>query len=238
MTKTIFIFGLLLLFISCNSSPEACQSSPDADPESLANEENVPAPAACPEPEAPVENPPIEVEPGEPDEGVPFEASLFQANVNLTDFDSADEAKLMKAIAIIKKVIRLAKFKEQVINFTYNGERAFVDNEGFTNEEIYQKLLDGSEELRPEVDHEMDLDLELYYSSSSTVGYTYPSGLRIWMNTKFFDDYTPSQVARNVFHEWTHKLGFSHSSSYSVRRKSSVPYALGSLMEELGKQYE
>ena len=84
----------------------------------------------------------------------------------------------------------------------------------------------------------MDLDLELYYSIRSTVGYTYADGLRIWMNTKFFDSYSPAEVAGNVFHEWTHKLGFTHASNYSLSRDSSVPYALGYLVEELGKQYE
>jgi hypothetical protein len=84
----------------------------------------------------------------------------------------------------------------------------------------------------------MDLELELYYSSRNTVGYTYPSGLKIWMNTKYFDVYTPAEVAGNVFHEWTHKLGFGHDSRYSVSRNSSVPYALGYIMEELGKKFE
>ncbi|MBA2403573.1 MAG: hypothetical protein H0V66_02280, partial [Bdellovibrionales bacterium] len=146
--------------------------------------------------------------------------------------------KVEKAIAIIKKVIASEEFKNKVINFTYGGKKTYVDNDGFSNEEIYQKLLDGSESLRPGNDHTMDLDLELYYSSKNTVGYTYPSGLRIWMNTKYFDAYTPSEVAGNVFHEWTHKLGFGHASSYSVSRDSSVPYALGYLIEELGKKYE
>lgn len=114
----------------------------------------------------------------------------------------------------------------------------FVDNLGYTNEEIYKILLEASEKLNPGIDHKMDLDLELYYSYKNTVGYTYPNVMRIWMNTKFFNVYTPSEVAGNVFHEWTHKLGFVHDAQYSVSRDASVPYALGYLIRDLGKQYE
>ena len=31
------------------------------------------------------------------------------------------------------------------------------------------------------------------------------------MNTKFMNSYTSNQVARNMMHEWLHKLGFKHA---------------------------
>lgn len=237
MTKTIFIVGLLLLLVSCNAKNDECQGPSKASDPTALSEDAEPNTANCPNPESPIEEP-VEDQPEDIDEDVPFEASQFGADVDLTKFDPTDEAKLLKAVSIIKKIIRSKEFKERVLNFTYNGKKEFLNNEGLSNAEIYQKLLDGDEELKPEIDHEMDLELELYYSNNNTVGYTYPNVLQIWMNTKYFDAYTPSEVAGNVFHEWTHKLGFSHASSYSVARKSSVPYALGYLMEELGKQYE
>jgi hypothetical protein len=172
------------------------------------------------------------------DNKVPYEAFLFDADINFRNFKKDDELKVEKAVAIIKKVVRSQEFKNRVINFQYKGKKAFIDNDGLSNAEIYQKLLNGAETLRPVIDHKMDLDLELYYSRKSTVGYTYPSGLRIWMNRKFFNHYTPAEVAGNLFHEWTHKLGFTHAARHSVSRDSSVPYALGYLIEELGKKYE
>jgi hypothetical protein len=81
-----------------------------------------------------------------------------------------------KAIEIIKKV-----------------KKHFLDNNGLTNEQIYLKLIQGAEKLIPEDDNEMDLELELYYSSNKTVGYTYPNKVRVWMNTKYFTPYTPTQ---------------------------------------------
>lgn len=176
--------------------------------------------------------------PTDPSSDVPNEALIFDATVQFTNFEKEDEEKVYKAIEVIKKIVASKEFKDKVLNFTYDGKKQFVDNDGLTNEQVYQKLLNGAEILKPEIDHQMDLDLQLYYSWRSTVGYTYPDGLRIWMNTKFFYPYTVSEVAGNVFHEWTHKLGFEHDSSYSVSRDSSVPYALGYMIEELGPKYE
>lgn len=235
MTKTIFIVGLLFLLVSCNSQ-DGCSSSTTTKQK----EEGSTTPSKeCPAPEDPTTTPAEPEDPTvEPGPDVPQEAVLFDADVSLNEFDAKDEIKVNKAITIIRSVIRTSEFRNRVLNFTYGGKKTFVDNDGLTNEQIYQKLLDGSETLKPGIDNQMDLELELYYSSRSTVGYTYANVLRIWMNTKYFDAYTPAEVAGNVFHEWTHKLGFDHASSYSVSRDSSVPYALGYLIEELGKKFE
>lgn len=221
---------LFLLFTSCQDTECKTQVSSIQKAEASAG-------SACPTPEPePVPEPEPQPDPevGE----VPHEALIFDANFSLTNFEREDEEKLEKAIAIIQKVIGSVEFKSKVLNFTYQGKRQFVDNKGLTNAQIYQILLDGKEDLKPEVDNEMDLELELYYSWKNTVGYTTPGAMKIYLNTKYFDPFTPTQVAGNVFHEWTHKLGFDHASSYSVDRDSSVPYAIGYLIEELGKKYE
>jgi hypothetical protein len=83
----------------------------------------------------------------------------------------------------------------------------------------------------------MDVELELYQNTSNTIGYTYPHTSRIWMNSKYFNKYTPVQVADNLFHEWLHKLGFDHAIKYTLRRNYSVPYAIGYLMEELAHKH-
>lgn len=223
MGKILTLLTLMLTLVSCNNTPEQCDST---------NTKELTGTAACtPESTPPAEDnaPPI-VDVGD----VPSEGQLFNANVTLTNFNPAQEEKVLAAIDFIKKIIKTKEFKERIYNFTYNGKKQFVDNKGLSNERIYQILLDGAETLIPEVDNEMDLDLELYTSNfTSTVGYTYPNVIRIWMNTKYFNNYTVAQVAGNVFHEWSHKLGFEHASSYSKSRDSSVPYAIGYLMVEL-----
>jgi len=224
MKKIILFCSTLLFLVSCEK-PTECGDETIAAASTV---ENCPVPDELPDDNTDVDE----------SEDLPSEAYLFDATVNFTNFESVDQDKVFSAIEIIKKVIGSKEFRSRVLNFTYEGEKKFVDNNGFTNEQIYQILLSGKEELLPVVDNQMDLELELYYSWRSTVGYTYPDTLKIWMNTKFFDSYTPAEVAGNIFHEWTHKLGFSHASSYSVSRDSSVPYAIGYLIEELGKQYE
>lgn len=227
MAKSLLLMSLFVFFISCNNNPE-CES------QKLVSEEE--APAACPLPEPEPEPTPVP----DPDDGeeVPHEALIFDANLELYEFEKLDEDKVYKAIEIIKKVVASKEFRNRVLDYTYDGKKQFLDNRGLSNAEIYQILLEGKEDLRAEVDYEMDLELQLYYSWTSTVGYTTPGELRIYMNTKFFDSYTPAEVAGNVFHEWTHKLGFTHASSYSVSRDSSVPYAIGYLIRDLGRQYE
>lgn len=232
--KSFLFLALCLLLISCNPAQDCKESST----KEMKQESGVTGDGCTsPDPEQPEPTPdpdPLPVPEGE----VPQEAFNFDASIKFVNFEVEQEEKVNKAIEIIKKVISSEEFRVKVINFTYDGKRQFLDNKGLTNEQIYLKLIQGAEKLVPEDDNEMDLELELYYSSKNTVGYTYPNTVRVWMNTKYFTPYTPTQVAGNVFHEWTHKLGFEHASSYSVARDSSVPYAIGYLIRDLGKKYE
>ncbi len=167
---------------------------------------------------------------------VPTAALTFDTNVLVTNASDSQTAKLRAAEQIIKDIVATEEFRSAVLNHTYNGVKKFVDNEGLTNLEIYNKILEGAEELSPDKNNSMDLQVQLYYNRwTSTVGYTTPSSTRIYMNTKFFNYYTPAEVSRNMIHEWLHKVGFSHASSYSTSRDYSVPYAIGSIMERLAK---
>ena len=161
----------------------------------------------------------------------------FDAQIHLVNFPQEQEAKIHKAVELIKKVVASDEFKERILNHKFDGEKTFVDNKGFTNEQIYQIILDGSETLIPEKNGRMDVEVELYQQSTNTIGYTYPNTSRIWVNTKYFDKYTPVQVADNLFHEWLHKLGFDHDVKYSKSRNYSVPYAIGYLVEELAHKH-
>lgn len=154
-------------------------------------------------------------------------------NSTLEDFSLEQENKMKDALKRLKVVINSAEFKNKVINHSYNGDKTFIDNNGLTNEEIYQKIMAASETLSPEEDHEIDIDITLYFANNSTVGYTYPNVNKIWVNRKFFSTYSLAKVAGNVAHEWTHKLGFDHDFQRTERRNFSVPYAVGSIIQEL-----
>lgn len=168
---------------------------------------------------------------------LPNAAYTFDHNVSFYKTTVSQENKFLNALDIIKKVVASEKFRTKVLGHTYNGSKTFVDNGGYTNAQIYQKILDGSETLQKIVDNEMDLEVEVYYAATSTVGYTYANSKRIWVNTKFFNSYDAAGVAHNLFHEWLHKLGFAHSSSYNSARPYSVPYAIGDIVGDLGREF-
>jgi hypothetical protein len=164
---------------------------------------------------------------------VPTQALTFDTNVTIENATSDMEAKIRTAEELIKRVIATEQFRTRVIGYTYNGVRKYVDNDGFTNEQIYQKILDGAETLNKITDNQMDLQIEMYYAATSTVGYTYSSSPKIYANTKFYNGYSPATITGNMTHEWLHKLGFGHASSYSISRDSSVPYAIGFIMRDI-----
>lgn len=157
----------------------------------------------------------------------------LEINISLTNFSEQQEEKMNEALKRLKLVINSVEFKERVLNHTYNGEKTFVDNEGMTNEEIYEKIMQADEVLLPEIDQEMDLDITMYYKYSSTVGYTYPNTTRIWVNSRFFNGFSFGQVAANAAHEWTHKLGYGHAFYNTPSRPYTVPYGVGGIISDL-----
>lgn len=168
---------------------------------------------------------------------VPALALSFETNITKVGFTAAQEAKYNEAIEIVKQVVATEEFRTRVLNYTYNGIKKFVDNNGKTNAQIYQSILDAAESLQTSKNNRMDLEVELYYSNNSVVGYTYPNSKRIWVNTKFFNQYAANSVAANLFHEWLHKLGYGHASSATPSRPYSVPYAIGYIIGDIGKDF-
>ena len=166
---------------------------------------------------------------------VPPQAPTFQTNVAVFNATDAMTLKLQDAQAHIRKVISTDEFRDRVINHSYNGVRTYVDNGGFTNEEIYQKILDGAERLNKINNNALDIEVEMYYEDTSTVGYTFGSSPRIYANTKFYNSYSAQTITGNLTHEWLHKLGFTHASTYSTSRDYSVPYAVGKIMREIAQ---
>lgn len=168
---------------------------------------------------------------------VPTLALTFDTNVTTVGMSSSQEAKIQKAEYKIRKVIASEEFRSRILNHTYGGVKKFVDNNGLTNLQIYNKILNGAEKLKPTANNAMDMGIKIYYQNSNTVGWTSTGSTYINMNTKYLNSYTSTQVTRNMMHEWLHKLGFSHAVNYSTSRNYSVPYGIGRIMEELAIKY-
>lgn len=167
---------------------------------------------------------------------VPSAALNFEVDLKLQNFNAQQEDKILEAADLIKKVVASEEFKNRILNHKYNGKKGFVDSGGLSNAEVYKKILEGSEKLTPGKNNTMDLDLETYHENSVVVGYTKPSVVRIWMNTKFLNANRAADVTTNMMHEWLHKLGFKHTPNKTPTRKYSVPYAVGYLVRELARK--
>jgi hypothetical protein len=224
MKKLMAIFLMMsLLSVSCNKSDGGSSSNEDSKGAPIVGDTNTDSDSDNDTPPAGSTLSPL--------------AYSFDTNITQVAFNASQEEKYNEAIEIVKMVVATEAFRDQVLNFTYAGSKAFIDNKGRTNAEIYQTILDAAETLQPAKNNTIDLEVEMYYAANSVVGYTNSGTKRIWVNTKFFDSYKANSVAGNLFHEWLHKLGYGHSSSATASRPYSVPYGIGYIMANLGKNF-
>lgn len=142
-------------------------------------------------------------------------------------FTQAEIEKHEVSCKMLESVVNTHEFMQRMLALK------LTNTKGLANHEIYLMIRAGAEVLQPEVDHEIDVHVVIYHASNKTVGYTKPSTIKTWVNRKFFAGYEYAEVACNIFHEWLHKLGFDH---VSAREHTSVPYALGYLVEAMIKE--
>lgn len=157
----------------------------------------------------------------------------FKVNIKHLNYTVQQEKKLLESASLLEKIFNSLEYKNEVINFTYKNEKKFHENLGKTNLEIYEHLMLGSEILMPVIDREMDLTVKMYYSFRSTVGYTYPNIMTVYTNRRFHNGFTPCQIASNLAHEWTHKMGYGHSKRWNYDRDFTVPYGHNKIIEKL-----
>lgn len=195
-------------------------------------------------PPPPTEEPPPDVPPPDPPPEEPDPVWVTNVDFFGTEATNSRKQKYNIALEMIERTMNQGgndddnEFRADVLAYDspYTTGR-FVAASGSgpinkTNAEIWQHNWDGNE-TRPNasaVDNEADVEIEFYYANNSTIGYTYATSRRVWVNTKFFDGYKPSSVASNFFHEWNHKLGYGHESGSSNYRPYTVPYGMGYLM--------
>lgn len=160
---------------------------------------------------------------------------LSVKGMKIEGFGEKSMDKLEKAFAALEQAVNSEEFKDRVINFKNSkGERSFASNKGLSNEEIYQIFMEGREVLQPETPGEMNFYLKLYNRPwSRVIGYTYGDINTIHINWRFFKNYHPHQVAANLAHEWTHKMGFDHK---SAKEHDSAPYAIGYIVGDIASR--
>lgn len=153
--------------------------------------------------------------------------------IKTRNFSKRQRQKILAALVKLKKAINSDAFRKRVLAHRFAGKQTYANNNGLTNQQIYNKIMAGAEKYFPKKDYEMDLDVTMYYEDTSVIGYTYPNTTRIWVNSKFFNKFSHSSIAGNLTHEWLHKIGFGHDFEATARRPYSVPYAVGNILRSL-----
>lgn len=165
----------------------------------------------------------------------------FTLNLKTSNFTGKDLQKIIKAGGYVSEFINSEVFKSIVLNFSFTDYNGNLKNKfhytELTNQEVYDKIMSGSEILTPESDGEADISIELDTSwTRNVIGYTYPTTAWQWIYAKFFRNWSEEEIAGNIFHEYMHKLGFDHEFNYTFDREYSVPYKLGYACEEFAKK--
>ena len=146
----------------------------------------------------------------------------------IAGFSDAQLEKYKRAVALTEIILNSEKFYEELMKLKFTSAK------DKSNQEIYNMIMSGAETLEPVEDNEVDVFINMYYKNNKVVGYTMPSTRETWVNSKFFEQYEPEEIGCNLVHEWMHKLGFDH---VSAKEHTSVPYAIGYLVERLIKEY-
>lgn len=169
----------------------------------------------------------------EPTKPLPSATGKFTAQISTENCDATQVAKVTEAEKWIVAIFNSEEYKHEVVSFMYDGEAQFNWNEDMSNLQIYNHLIKGAEALQPVEDYEMDITMSCYYQNNSTVGYTYPTVMKIYANMKFHSAYDSCDVASNTTHEWTHKMGFDHAQRWSEARDYTVPYGHNTIIRKL-----
>lgn len=170
---------------------------------------------------------------------------LGNFTVNLTyrrKLSRRDEIKFEKAVTLWKKTWNSQEFKDAFMSYErevggywvkikpsrwkvwtwywhwVKGTKAkgFLETNGLSTEQAYEKLMSGSESLSPEIDNEADVYIDIDESfTKNVVGYTSPWVKLQNIYRKFFNMYDEFDLLVNTVHEYLHKLGFDHLRTHS-----------------------
>lgn len=159
--------------------------------------------------------------------GITFAQTRITTNMmSLRYATASDKLRVKTAFRYIESVVNKNSFRAQVLNATYTQTTS-------TPEEVLSSIIRGEENFPGGKPGVMDMYLEMYYEVDGAVGYTYANDPYVYMNRWVQSSYSPMETAGNLFHEWLHKLGHTHTYEWTEDRKESVPYKIGYLVRDM-----
>jgi hypothetical protein len=168
-------------------------------------------------------------------------ANALRVNVmQQTNFTTVETDKLNQAVTVLNQVLNSPDFKDRVLNFAYNGQIGFVQNNGMNNQQIYDYLMAGAEKYPTQQEPNQMADMNLtifkmpwYKRFSKELAYTNTDDPFLHMRQSYYDGASVSDISNTLIHEWTHKMGFDHDFNATAQRPYSVPYGIGGIIADL-----
>jgi len=157
---------------------------------------------------------------------------ITKITIDASKIDTQERKDKLEIVAQeMHRVLNSTIFRDKVMLMKKHGERSKWKDK--TNLEIYNHIMSGQEVLNgEEVDYELDIFVDDYFSLKRVIGYTYPSIKTIFVNTRYFDKRNTRDIGSNILHETGHKLGFSHDFRATKDRPYSICYQLNKVYEE------
>jgi hypothetical protein len=155
-------------------------------------------------------------------------AAAFIRIQKLTGFSEEQRIRFERIVEKANRVASLSSFRNKVESWRFNGENAYHFTED-TPAQVYAKITGKSWEL--------EYELKKRAIPTKTIGYTLPSVTWIALYSDQYRKLSDCKVVGNIYHEYGgHKLGrYGHEQKHNSKRPYSVPYALGTIAEELCK---
>jgi len=161
----------------------------------------------------------------------------------LTTIDTDDREKMLKAMKIFEQVINDPDFQKELLTQKFLFDLPNDPMRHLTTKQIVDTLYSGKEWYDPVVDNTADI----YWICnkrkhkppfSTAIGYGLPTDSTIHTYIYFVRNASLSEIANNLAHEWSHKVGFDHEFKDHKDRDQTVPYLFGDLVEKYAKRYE
>lgn len=170
-------------------------------------------------PQKPVESPevstPDQVQVDLPE--VVVEAKPIATITEYINHTAFEKERNIKAMDRVRETLRGECFQKALL------DRALIQTGGKTTAQVLNEIINGDVKVK----------LSMYRSWKNTVGYTYaPPYDIIHCNRKYHDKMDPCDVGANLAHEITHKMGYTHDVNPNKQRPFSVPYSVGTLVDQ------
>lgn len=139
--------------------------------------------------------------------------------------------RVRRLIKRLEKVLNSPELKRDLEGAYYRGKPGFASS-SFSPKQVYIAIMQGNE-INSGIDNKWQMVFLFARNRMSVLGWTNPSTIKVWFNSRNFDGRSDCPIVGTMAHEQAHKLKFGHDFKATARRPYSVPYVLGTIVTRL-----